>query len=116
MHVEFRRVSKRSSLERNLMTNKLLAGRSRLAVWTTLAIVLAAAPILAQMQSKTGDKPKRTCATPEVDLKTQYQIGQQMAAFRDPTLNKALRVDVWVHVINKGAGRANGDMPQSMID
>jgi hypothetical protein len=100
------------------MTKKLQAGRSRLAIWTTLAIVLAATPILAQRQHagvKNDTPAKRNCGTPAVDLKTQMHIDSMINAFR-PDGSKIIRVDTWVHVVNQGAGLANGDIPQSQID
>jgi hypothetical protein len=96
------------------MTKKLQAGRSRLAIWTTLAIVLAATPILAQRQHagvKNDTPAKRNCGTPAVDLKTQMHIDSMINAFR-PDGSKIIRIDTWVHVVNQGAGLANGDIPQ----
>lgn len=104
------------------MRNRKRAGSARLATWTTLAIALAATPLVAQMQ-RVQSAPakvamKRTCGTVDPDLATRRIIDAQIRGFAPPppTSTKRIRVDVWVHVINIGSTPAQGNIPQSMID
>lgn len=68
------------------------------------------------------------CGTPTPDDITSNVIQQQIERFRpavgpdgdnNPELVRApgtVTISVWFHVINKGSGIANGDIPQSQID
>jgi hypothetical protein len=61
------------------------------------------------------------CGTPEPTAVEARQVQTAFEAFRDSNAIQAraggsVTVSVWWHVINKGSGISNGDIPQSQID
>jgi len=65
------------------------------------------------------------CATPELSAREMLKIDQNLAAFdfvrgaAGGVIDRpagSVTVDVWFHIINKGSGISNGDIPQSQID
>ena len=75
-----------------------------------LAVVLAFAT-----WSSTGAQPqKERCGTRQPSLEEAEQIEQQIARVGKKT-RTTQTIPVWVHVINKGAGFANGDLSEEMI-
>jgi hypothetical protein len=74
-----------------------------------LTLVLAAG-----MWTSTGAQPqKERCGTRQPSLEAVDQIEQRIARTRK--VKTAVTIPVWVHVINKGSGFANGDLPEDMI-
>lgn len=66
------------------------------------------------MWTSTGAQPqKERCATRPLSPEESEQLEQKIA--RAGKVRKAVTIPVWVHVINKGAGFANGDLPEDMI-
>ncbi|WP_394832188.1 zinc metalloprotease [Pendulispora rubella] len=61
---------------------------------------------------------KRSCGTRNVDDIEQDRVNQAMAARASNLVAPAATttINVYFHVINKGSGIANGDVPQSQID
>ena len=56
---------------------------------------------------------KERCGTRQPGLEEAAQIEQQIN--KAGKVRKAVTIPVWVHVINKGSGFANGDLPEDMI-
>jgi len=56
------------------------------------------------------------CGTPELDVATMSSVESHLAARPVRPLAGVITIPVWFHVINKGTGIANGDIPQSQID
>lgn len=54
----------------------------------------------------------RRCGTPEVSAAERLDISRRLARQQNAVPRK---LQTWVHVIAKGAGRSNGDMPEQMI-
>ncbi|XXX74959.1 zinc metalloprotease [Sorangium sp. So ce134] len=80
------------------------------------------APVVAEVepeQVEASPAPlRRSCATVELseaerETVDRFVRSRVAAGF---TAETAVRIPVHVHVINKGAGISNGDVPQSMID
>jgi len=66
------------------------------------------------MWTSTGAQPqKERCGTRQLSLEESAQMEQRIS--RAPRVKTAVTIPVWVHVINKGAGFANGDLPEDMI-
>lgn len=92
------------------------------------AFALVAVPLVQAApddEDETGSDISLRCATPGHDRATREEIDRKMKAFKAARAERGLdlertagsvTVPVWVHVINKGSGIANGDVPQSMID
>ena len=79
----------------------------------------------AQDESATDDSDltsrgghKRSCGTRDVDNAEQERVNQAMTARTSNLVAPAAisTINVYVHVIRKGTGIANGDVPQSQID
>lgn len=80
--------------------------KSRFAL--TLALVSAA-------WASTGAQPQKVrCGTRQPGLEEAAQMEQQIARV-GRKVKTTDTIPVWVHVINKGAGFANGDVPEDMI-
>jgi hypothetical protein len=77
-------------------------------------LALGAAVALAADARANG---RERCGARMVDEQEASQIDREVDAWlRDnPGRGQGLTVPVWVHVINKGAGFENGDVPDSMI-
>ncbi len=106
--------------------------RTAAACWTVL--LLSSAPALAQSGRSPAEGPfvleghawssqadfilsGARCATPEVDITERVGIESRFAtSARAARAPGSVTIPVYVHVINKGAGIANGDVPQSQID
>ena len=74
-----------------------------------LTLVLAAG-----MLTSTGAQPqKERCGTRQPSLEAVDQIEQRITRARK--VKTEVTIPVWVHVINKGSGFANGDLPEDMI-
>lgn len=74
-----------------------------------LTVVLSAA-----MWTSTGAQPqKERCGTRQPSLEEVEQIEQKISRARRVKTTET--IPVWVHVINKGSGFANGDLPEAMI-
>jgi hypothetical protein len=66
------------------------------------------------MWTSTGAQPeKERCGTRQPGLDAVDQIEQRISRARK--VKTAVTIPVWVHVINKGSGFANGDLPEAMI-
>jgi hypothetical protein len=66
------------------------------------------------MWTSTGAQPeKERCGTRQPGLDAVDQIEQRISRARK--VKTAVTIRVWVHVINKGSGFANGDLPEAMI-
>ena len=64
--------------------------------------------------TSTGAQPqKERCGTRQPGLDAVDQIEQRISRARK--VKTAVTIPVWVHVINKGSGFANGDLPEAMI-
>jgi len=61
---------------------------------------------------------KRSCGTRNVDEAEQERVNQAIAATPQSLLSPAAvsNINVYVHVVNKGSGIANGDVPTSQIN
>ena len=74
-----------------------------------LTLVLSAA-----MWTSTGAQAqKERCGTRQPSLEEVEQIEARIARARK--VKTEVTIPVWVHVINKGSGFANGDLPEDMI-
>ena len=74
-----------------------------------LTLVLAAG-----MWTSTGAQPqKERCGTRQPSLEAVDQIEQRITRARK--VKTEVTIPVWVHVINKGSGFANGDLSEDMI-
>lgn len=77
----------------------------KLRVWAILCVLLTVAPLYAAQPERCGTK----------------QPGDEEIAQIETAIAKAKKgktsavIDVWVHVINQGAGFANGDLSDTMI-
>ena len=70
--------------------------------------------IAAGMWTSTGAQPqKERCGTRQPGLEAVDQIEQRISKARK--VKTEVTIPVWVHVINKGSGFANGDVPEDMI-
>lgn len=87
---------------------------------TALALAVAALGAMAAPAAK-GER----CAAPVHDQAMRQQVDDNLLAFlrarqaRSASIYRAaasVTVPVWFHVINKGTGLSNGDIPQSQID
>lgn len=87
---------------------------------TALALAAAALGALAAPAAK-GER----CGAPVHDQAMRQQVDDNLVAFlrarqaRSASIHRAaasVTVPVWFHVINKGTGLSNGDLPQSQID
>lgn len=96
--------------------------RSPLLRQAALAVALAAAALAATAAPGTL---RDRCATPVLAQIDRQRIDDDLVAFlrarqaRNAEIYRAtgaVTVPVWFHVINKGTGLANGDLPQSQID
>jgi hypothetical protein len=66
------------------------------------------------MWTSTGAQPeKERSGTRQPGLDAVDQIEQRISRARK--VKTAVTIPVWVHVINKGSGFANGDLPEAMI-
>ncbi len=81
--------------------------KSRYALTLMLASALCAAPAAAQPN-------KERCGTRQPSMEEVEQIEQRIARPRTK-VKTTDTIPVWVHVINKGAGFANGDLSEEMI-
>jgi Pregnancy-associated plasma protein-A len=76
--------------------------------------VILSIAIAASMWTSTGAQPqKERCGTRQPGLDAVDQIEQRISRARK--VRTAVTIPVWVHVINKGSGFANGDLPEEMI-
>ncbi len=55
------------------------------------------------------------CSTPEVDDATRLRVDMEIAGNGKRALGPNGTINVYVHVIRKGTGTANGDIPDSMV-
>ena len=71
--------------------------------------------VAAAMWTSTGAQQpnKERCGTKQPGLEEVEQIEQRIGRARK--VKTEVTIPVWVHVINKGAGFANGDLPEEMI-
>lgn len=70
--------------------------------------------LAAGMWTSTGAQPqKERCGTRQPSLEAVDQIEQRITRARK--VKTAVTIPVWVHVINKGSGFANGDLSEDMI-
>jgi len=106
--------------------------RSRLLAVAVLALSLAACADAVRTDPNLGPGEAaqaqlgliRSCGTEAVDAEGQARIEAQVEALLGVSnaFNLALRaagtvtIPVWFHVVNRGAGIANGDVPQAQID
>jgi hypothetical protein len=68
----------------------------------------------AAMITTTGaQQQKERCGTRQPSLEEAEQIEQRIS--RAPKVKTEVTIPVWVHVISKGSGFANGDLPEEMI-
>ena len=72
-------------------------------------VVLSAAMI----SSTSAQQQKERCGTRQISLEESEEIEQRIARARK--VRTEVTIPVWVHVINKGSGFANGDLPEDMI-
>jgi hypothetical protein len=76
--------------------------------------VILSIAIAASMWTSTGAQPqKERCGTRQPGLDAVDQIEQRISRARK--VRTAVTIPVWVHVINKGSGFGNGDLPEAMI-
>ena len=76
-----------------------------------LALTLA---LSATMWTTTGAQAqKERCGTRQPSLEESEQIELKISRARK--VRTDVTIPVWVHVINKGSGFANGDLPEAMI-
>ena len=76
-----------------------------------LALTLA---LFATMWTTTGAQAqKERCGTRQPSLEEAEQI--ELKVTRARKVKTDVTIPVWVHVINKGSGFANGDLPEDMI-
>lgn len=61
-------------------------------------------------------KESQRCSTPEPGLETKMRVQTELSRFAGQSRAALITVPVYFHVINKGTGISNGDVPQSMID
>lgn len=89
-----------------------------------LAALLSLAVALPALAAK-DHAPGHRCQTVEPQAIDRARIDENLTAFlrmktaRGVAVNRAVGsvvIPVWFHVINKGSGLANGDLPQSQID
>jgi len=70
--------------------------------------------LFAAMWTSTGAQAqKERCGTRQPSLEQVDQIEAKIAKARK--VKTEVTIPVWVHVINKGSGFANGDLPEAMI-
>lgn len=76
--------------------------------------VILTVVIAAGMWTSAGAQPqKERCGTRQPGLDAVDQIEQRISRARKARTE--VTIPVWVHVINKGSGFANGDVPEDMI-
>jgi pregnancy-associated plasma protein-A len=76
-----------------------------------LTVVLTAA-----MWTSTGAAPdKERCGTRQPSLEEVERMEAAISRVKGKGAKATETIPVWVHVINKGSGFANGDVPESMI-
>ena len=78
----------------------------KLRLWATICLLLMVAPMYAAQQ------PER-CGTKQPGDEEIAQIEQGIAKGKKGKTSAV--IDVWVHVVNQGAGFANGDLSDNMI-
>ena len=76
-------------------------------------VVLTLALSAAMWTTTGAQAQKERCGTRQPSLEAIDQIEQKIARTRK--IKADITVPVWVHVINKGSGFANGDVPEDMI-
>jgi hypothetical protein len=77
-------------------------------------IVLTIALVSAMWTSSSAAPEKERCGTRQPSLEEVEQIEAQISRARGK-VKRTATIPVWVHVINKGSGFANGDVPEDMI-
>ena len=60
-------------------------------------------------------KQKERCGTRQPSLEEVDQIEQQIVRSRTRTKGSSITIPVWFHVIDRGAGFSNGEVPEAMI-
>jgi len=80
--------------------------RSRYALAVVLSILTSSAPAAAPQ--------KERCGTRQPSPEEIEQIEQQVSRAR-PKTKATITIPVWVHVIDRGSGFANGEVPEDMI-
>jgi hypothetical protein len=80
--------------------------RSRYALAVVLSMLIWSAPAAAPQ--------KERCGTRQPSLEEIEQIEQQVSRAR-PKTKATITIPVWVHVIDRGSGFANGEVPEDMI-
>lgn len=95
----------------------------RIARFTAVAGLLAAVTIAAH--AATDQNLSRRCMTVHPDEATMATLDKSLKSFIDTRASRgqstyrstgSVQVPVYFHVINKGSGLSNGDIPQSQID
>lgn len=77
-------------------------------------IVLTIALVSAMWTSSSAAPEKERCGTRQPSLEEVEQIEAQISRARGK-VRRTATIPVWIHVINKGSGFANGDVPEDMI-
>jgi len=83
--------------------------RSRYALAVVLSMLTWSAPAAAPQKEQ-----KERCGTRQPGLEEIEQIEQQVSRAR-PKTKATITIPVWVHVIDRGSGFANGEVPEDMI-
>jgi hypothetical protein len=77
-------------------------------------IVLTLAMLSAMWVPSSAAPEKERCGTRQPSLEEVEQIEARISRVRGK-VRRTETIPVWVHVINKGSGFANGDLPEDMI-
>ena len=77
-------------------------------------IVLTLAMLSAMWAPSSAAPEKERCGTRQPSLEEVEQIEARISSVKK-RVRRTETIPVWVHVINKGAGFANGDLPEDMI-
>jgi hypothetical protein len=77
-------------------------------------IVLTIAMLSAMWVPSSAAPDKERCGTRQPSLEEVERIEAQLARAKQ-RVQRLATIPVWVHVINKGSGFANGDLPEDMI-
>jgi hypothetical protein len=77
-------------------------------------IVLTLAMLSAMWAPSSAAPEKERCGTRQPSLEEVEQIEARISRVRTK-VRRTETIPVWVHVINKGSGFANGDLPEDMI-
>lgn len=73
------------------------------------------AGLMLMSSAATAQRQKERCGTRQPSLEDVDQMEQQIARARGGKTKASVTIPVWVHVIDQGAGFANGEVPEAMI-